>query len=52
MDRGTYTETDNWVAAKISWEPLSYGDIEIESWDHRVLLYTWGEAQKVSSFKQ
>ena len=21
MGRGTYTETDNWVAAKISWEP-------------------------------
>ena len=22
MGRGTYTETDDWVAAKISWEPL------------------------------
>ena len=24
MGRGTYTETDNWVAAKISWEPRIY----------------------------
>ena len=30
MGRGTYTETDNWVAAKISWEPRPYGNPKFE----------------------
>ena len=29
MGRGTYTDTDNWVAAKISWEPRPYVNDQI-----------------------